>query len=91
VRVALGAQRASVIGLILRQGSIPVVIGVVVGLAGAFAVGRAMRELLFNVEPADPVTFIGMPVLLVGVALVACVVPARRALAVDPASALRAQ
>jgi ABC-type lipoprotein release transport system permease subunit len=67
------------------------VIGVVVGLAGAFAVGRAMRELLFNVEPADPVTFIGMPVLLVGVALVACVVPARRALAVDPASALRAQ
>jgi putative ABC transport system permease protein len=91
VRVALGAQRASVLRLILRQGSIPVVIGVVVGLAGAFAVGRAMRELLFNVEPADPVTFIGMPVLLVGVALVACVVPARRALAVDPASALRAQ
>jgi putative ABC transport system permease protein len=91
VRVALGAQRASVIGLILRQGSIPVVIGVVVGLAGGFAVGRAMRELLFNVEPADPVTFIGMPVLLAGVALVACVVPARRALAVDPASALRVQ
>jgi putative ABC transport system permease protein len=90
VRVALGAQRASVIGLILRQGSIPVVIGVVVGLAGAFAVGRAMREQLFNVEPADPVTFIGVPVLLAGVALVACVVAARRALAVDPASALRA-
>ena len=91
VRVALGAQRASVIGLILRQGSIPVVIGVVVGLAGAFAVGRAMREQLFNVEPDDPVTFIGVPVLLAGVALVACVVAARRALAVDPASALRAQ
>jgi putative ABC transport system permease protein len=91
VRVALGAQRVSVIGLILRQGSIPVAIGVVAGLAGAFAVGRAMRELLFNVEPADPVTFIGMPVLLAGVALVACVVPARRALAVDPASALRVQ
>jgi len=91
VRVALGAQRASVIGLILRQGSIPVVLGVVVGLAGAFAVGRAMQEQLFNVEPADPVTFIGVPVLLAGVALVACLVAARRALSVDPASALRAQ
>jgi len=91
VRVALGAQPASVVGLILRQGSIPVAIGVVVGLAGAFAVGRAMQELLFNVAPADPVTFIGMPMLLAGVALVACVVPARRALAVDPANALRAE
>jgi putative ABC transport system permease protein len=91
LRVALGAQRASVIGLILRQGSIPVVIGVVVGLAGALAVGRAMRELLFNVEPVDPLTFTAMPVLLAAVALVAGVVPARRALAVDPANALRAQ
>ena len=91
VRVALGAQRASVMGLIVRQGSIPVVIGVVVGLAGAVAVGRAMREQLFNVEPADPATFIGVAVLLAGVALVACAVAARRALAVDPASALRAQ
>ena len=91
VRVALGAQPASVIGLILRQGSIPVVIGVAVGLAGALALGHAMRELLFNVEPTDPVTFIAMPVVLAGVALMACVVPARRALAVDPANALRAE
>jgi ABC-type lipoprotein release transport system permease subunit len=50
-----------------------------------------MQELLFNVEPADPVTFIAMPVLLAAVALVACVVPARRAVAVEPASALRAE
>jgi putative ABC transport system permease protein len=91
VRVALGAQRRSVIGLILRQGSIPIVIGVVAGLAGAFAVGRAMRGLLFNVEPADPITFIAMPALLAAVALMGCVVPARRALAVDPANALRAE
>jgi putative ABC transport system permease protein len=91
VRMALGAQRASVVGLILRQESIPVVIGVVVGLVGAIAVGRAMRELLFNVEPADPVTFIAMPVLLGAVALVACIVPARRALAVEPGNALRAE
>ena len=91
VRTALGAPRASVVGLILRQESIPVVSGVVVGLAGAVAVGRAMRELLFNVEPADPVTFIAMPVLLGAVAFVACLVPARRALDVEPANALRAQ
>jgi ABC-type antimicrobial peptide transport system permease subunit len=91
VRVALGAQRRSVIGLILRQGSIPIVIGVVAGLAGAFAVGRAMRGLLFNVEPADPITFIAMPALLAAGALMGCVVPARRALAVDPANALRAE
>lgn len=91
VRVALGAQRVSVMGLILRQASIPVVIGLVIGLAGAFAMGRAMRELLFNVGPADPVTFIALPALLAAVALVACVVPARRALAVEPVDALRAE
>jgi putative ABC transport system permease protein len=91
VRTALGAPRASVVGLILRQESIPVVSGVVVGLAGSIAVGRAMRELLFNVEPADPVTFIAMPLLLGAVALVACLVPARRALDVEPANVLRAQ
>jgi putative ABC transport system permease protein len=65
--------------------------GLVVGLAGAIAVARAMRELPFNVEPADPVTFIAMPVLLGAVALVACIVPARRALDVEPANALRAE
>jgi putative ABC transport system permease protein len=91
VRTALGAPRASVVTLILRQESIPVVIGVVVGLAGAMAVGRAMRGLLFNVEPADPVTFVAMPVLLGAVALAACLVPARRALNVDPVHALRAE
>jgi ABC-type antimicrobial peptide transport system permease subunit len=67
------------------------VIGVAVGVAGAFAVGRAMRTLLFNVAPADPVTFIAMPVLLGAVALVACLIPARRALDVDPVNGLRAE
>jgi ABC-type antimicrobial peptide transport system permease subunit len=67
------------------------VIGVIVGVAGAIAVGRAMRTLLFNVAPADPVTFIAMPVLLGTVALVACLVPARRALAIEPVNALRAE
>jgi putative ABC transport system permease protein len=91
VRMALGAPRASVVSLILRQESVPVVIGVVIGLAGAVAVGRAMRELLFDVQPADPVTFVAMPVLLAVVALIACIVPARRALDVEPVNALRAE
>ena len=91
VRLALGAQRASVVGQIVRQELGPVVIGVAVGVAGAIAVGRAMRTLLFNVAPADPVTFLTMPVLLGAAAVVACLVPARRALDVDPANALRAE
>jgi putative ABC transport system permease protein len=91
VRMALGAQRASVVGLILRQELRPVVVGVVIGLAGAIAVGHAMRGLLFNVEPADPATLIAMPALLAVVALVACLLPARRALHIEPASALRAE
>ena len=91
VRIALGAQRASVVGLIVRQELVPVVLGVMVGVAGAIAVGRAMRTLLFNVAPADPVTFVAMPVLLGAVALVACLVPARRALDVEPMNALRAE
>jgi putative ABC transport system permease protein len=91
VRIALGAQRASVVGLIVRQELVPVVIGVVVGFAGAIAVGRAMRTLLFNVAPADPVTFVAMPVLLGVVALVACLIPARRAFDVEPMNALRAE
>jgi putative ABC transport system permease protein len=91
VRMALGAARSSVLSLIVRQESLPIVIGVVVGLAGALAVGRAMRRLLFNVAPTDPVTFIAIPILLAVVALVACLVPARRALTVEPATALRAE
>jgi len=91
VRMALGAPRASVVRLILRQEAVPVAIGVVTGLAGAIAVGRAMRELLFNVQPADPLTFVAMPVLLAVVALAACIVPARRALDVEPVNALRAE
>jgi putative ABC transport system permease protein len=91
VRVALGARPGAVIGLILRQGAVPVVIGLAMGVAGALAVGRAMRGLLFNVEPTDPVTFTATSALFAAVALVACVVPARRALSVQPVTALRAE
>jgi hypothetical protein len=80
-----------VVGLILRQETMPVVMGMVVGIAGAVAVGRAMQGLLFNVAPADPVTFIAMPVLLGAVALVACLIPTRRALGVDAVNGLRAE
>jgi putative ABC transport system permease protein len=91
VRMALGAQRASVVGLILRQESVPIAVGVVLGLAGAVAVGRAMRGLLFEVGPTDPATFLAMPALLGAVALVGCLVPARQALDVEAASALRSE
>jgi predicted permease len=91
VRMALGAPRGSVVGLLLRQESTPVAIGVALGLLGAVAVGRAMQGLLFHVEPVDPATFVTMPALLAAVALVACLVPARRALEVEPANALRAE
>jgi putative ABC transport system permease protein len=91
VRMALGAQRASVVGLVLRQESVPVAIGVGLGIAGAIAVGRAMRGLLFNVQPADPLTFFTMPALLAAVALVACLIPTRRTLDIEPANALRAE
>jgi putative ABC transport system permease protein len=91
LRMALGAQRASVVGLILRQESIPVAIGVAAGVGGALAVGRAMRGLLFHVQPADPLTLVAMPALLAAVALMACLVPARRALNIEPGSGLRAE
>jgi putative ABC transport system permease protein len=91
VRMALGAQRASVVGLVLRQETVPVAIGVGLGIAGAIAVGRAMQGLLFNVLPADPLTFFTMPALLAAVALVACLIPTWRTLDIEPANALRAE
>ena len=91
VRLALGAPPPSVVARIVRQESGPVAIGVAVGVAGAIAVGRAMRTLLFNVAPADPATFIAMPVLLGAAALVACLVPARRVLDIDPVNGLRGE
>ena len=87
--MALGAQRRDVLGMVLRQGMALVALGIVVGLAGAVAFGRAMRSLLFNVSPTDPLTFTVISVLLCIVALLACWLPARRATKVDPMEALR--
>jgi putative ABC transport system permease protein len=89
VRLALGAQPVSILGLILKRGMGLALLGVIIGLAGSFAVTRLMRSLLFGVSATDPSTFIAVSTLLLFVALIACVVPARRAMKVHPMSALR--
>jgi putative ABC transport system permease protein len=91
VRMALGAQRRDVAKLIVGQGIKLTLIGIVIGLAGAFAMTRVLSSLLFGVEATDPVTFAGVSILLTMVALLACWIPARRATKVDPMIALRSQ
>ena len=89
VRMALGARRHDVLKLVVRQGMILAVIGVALGLIGAFALTRVMATLLFQVTTRDPITFAVVAALLIAVAFVACFVPALRATKVDPLVALR--
>ena len=89
LRVALGAQRTHVLQLILGQGVKLTLLGVAIGLTAAWAMTRLLVSLLFGVSATDPATFVFIPLLLVSVALLACLLPARRALAVDPMVALR--
>lgn len=89
VRVALGAQRRDVLRLILGEGVRMALIGVSIGLAASFALTGLMSRMLFGVSATDPLTFVGVAVLLCGVAVVACYFPARRAMRVDPLIALR--
>ena len=89
VRMALGAQRMDVIRMILGQGVRLAFIGVVIGVAAAFILTRLMASQLFQVSATDPLTFIGVAVMLVLVAIAACYIPARRAAKVDPMVALR--
>ena len=89
IRMALGARVSDVIRLIVGRGMTLVVIGVALGLAGAFFVTRVMKGLLYGVSATDPLTFVGVSLVLSAVALVACLIPARRAARVDPMIALR--
>jgi putative ABC transport system permease protein len=89
IRMALGAQTKDVLKLILGQGLLLAVIGVVIGILGAFALTRVMSSLLFGVSATDPMTFASVAFLLVAVALLASYIPARRAMKVDPMVALR--
>ncbi|HLW75787.1 MAG TPA: ABC transporter permease [Bryobacteraceae bacterium] len=89
IRKALGAREADVIGLVLRQGSIPVGAGVAIGIAGAFGLTRLLKSLLYQVSATDPLIFAILPIALLLVALLAMAVPARRAASVDPLVSLR--
>jgi len=89
IRMALGAGQRDVVGMIVRQGLVLSLTGVAIGVAVAFAMTRVMSSLLFGVSTTDPVTFAAVSIVLTGVALGACFVPARRATKVDPMVALR--
>jgi putative ABC transport system permease protein len=89
IRVALGAQRRDILRLALGEGMRIVVIGLACGLAGAAILTRFFQSMLFNVAPADPVTFVSVSAMLAVVALLACYIPAQRATRVDPLVALR--
>jgi putative ABC transport system permease protein len=89
VRLALGASRESVLAMVVRQGMTLTVIGMVIGLAGAAVASQAIAAMLFGVSRLDPVTYLGVIVLLASVSVIACGVPAWRAMRVDPIVALR--
>src|SRR5215213_5122970 len=89
IRIALGAEQRDILRLILGQGMVLIVIGAGIGLALALAATRVLKSLLFGVSATDPLTFVSVVVVLVGVALLACYLPARRAMQVDPLVALR--
>jgi putative ABC transport system permease protein len=89
VRMALGAQRSQVMKLVLREGTIVAIVGALIGLGGAYLVGRAMQSTLYGVGAMDSVAVGGTAVLLLAVALFACLIPALRASRVEPMVALR--
>lgn len=89
IRLTLGAQRRSILHMVLRQGLGLAIAGAAVGLVCALIVSHLMAGLLYGVRPTDSLTFAGVSLLFIGVALLACYIPARRAMRVDPMVALR--
>jgi len=89
VRMALGAQKRDVLKLVVGKGMVLAVMGAAIGLAASLALTRLIRSLLFEVAPTDWLTFVIASMVLLGVALLACYIPARRATKVDPLVALR--
>jgi putative ABC transport system permease protein len=89
IRMALGAQRSRLLGLVLRQGMAPVAAGLGIGVVVALLLGRAIRGLLFGVQPTDPATIAGVVAILLVVGVLACLIPARRAAGTDAVTALR--
>ena len=91
VRMALGAQAVDVMRVVMSQGMILVGAGVVIGLGASYALTRFISDLLFGIEPTDPVTLVAITLLLAAVAMVACFIPARRATKIDPIASLRVE
>jgi putative ABC transport system permease protein len=89
LRMALGASRGDVLRMVIAQGMTPALFGLALGLAAALALTRLLASLLFGVTPTDPVTFAAVPVVFVAIALLACALPALKAVRVDPLAALR--
>lgn len=91
IRMAMGAQRSALTGLFVSQGLLLTAIGVIFGVGAAFAAMRLMRLLLFDVSPMDPLTYLVATVCVIAISGLACYLPSRRATAVDPVEALRAE
>jgi ABC-type lipoprotein release transport system permease subunit len=89
IRMALGAQRTNLMRLVVRQGLVLALVGAIVGIGASMAATRLMASMLYGVRPNDPATFVGVSILLLLVAFAACVIPARRAMRIDPMVALR--
>jgi hypothetical protein len=89
LRLALGAQPRGLLNMVVRQGMVQIVVGLALGVAGAFAFGQVLTDMLFEVNSSDPATFVAVIVVLAVAGLIAVLIPARRAIAIDPATALR--
>jgi len=89
IRMALGAEPRGIFAMVLRQGAMLAFVGIAIGLAASFLLTRALTKELFGVSPTDPLTYAGVAILLLAVALLACYIPARRAMRTDPMVALR--